>query len=195
LAVPRVDRVIVSTDSAEIAAVARQFGAETPFIRPAELASDESPEWLSWRHALSYLRDTEVSMPAVMLSVPATAPLRKPSDIENCLDEYEKGGADAVITVTAAHRSPYFNMVRMDADGSVGPVIPPVAPIARRQDVPVVYDMATVAYVIRPEFVFSGDGIFQGRVRAVEVPKERAIDIDTMFDFQVAEFLLSLGEA
>jgi len=195
LAVPRVDRVIVSTDSEEIAALARQFGAQTPFIRPAELASDESPEWLSWRHALSHLRDTEGSMPDVMLSVPATAPLRKPLDIKNCLDEYEKGGADAVITVTEAHRSPYFNMVRMHPDGSAGLVISPGAPIARRQDVPVVYDMATVAYVIRSEFVFSGNGIFQGRVRAVQVPKERAIDIDTLFDFRVAECLLRLGEA
>ncbi len=195
LSVPRVDRVIVSTDSEEIAAVARQFGAQIPFIRPAALSSDESPEWLSWRHALSHLQDTEGSMPDVMLSVPATAPLRKPVDIENCLDEYERGGADAVITVTEARRSPYFNMVRMDPDGSVGLVIPPVAAIARRQDVPVVFDMATVAYVIRPAYVFSEGGIFKGRVRAVQVPKERAIDIDTLFDFQIAEHLLALEGA
>jgi N-acylneuraminate cytidylyltransferase len=193
--VSRVDRVIVSTDSEEIAEVARRFGAQTPFIRPAELAGDQSPEWFSWRHALSHLRDTEGSMSDVMLSLPATAPLRKAIDIENCLDEYEKGDADVVITVTEAHRSPYFNMVRMDPDGSVRLVIPPAASITRRQDAPVIYDMATVAYVIRPEFVFSADGIFEGRVRAVQVPKERAIDIDTLFDFRIAEHLLALDRA
>lgn len=191
--VKRIDRVIVSTDSEEIAAVARDFGAEVPFKRPAELAKDDSPEWLAWRHALAFIKESEGDMPEVMLSVPATAPLRLPIDLENCLDEYAKGDADVVITVSGAHRSPYFNMVRENADGNVGLVIPPTSAITRRQDVPVVYDMATVAYVVRPEFVLSSDAIFKGRVRAVQVPKERAIDIDTPFDFQLAECLLGLG--
>ncbi|QRM20154.1 NTP transferase domain-containing protein [Dechloromonas sp. TW-R-39-2] len=193
LSVGRIDRVIVSTDSEDIAALAKAHGACVPFIRPAEFAADNSPEWLAWRHALRFLEVTEGALPEVMVSLPATAPLRQPIDIENCLDEYAKGDADVVITVTEAHRSPYFNMVKENADGCVGLVIPPISAITRRQDVPVVYDMATVAYVIRPEFVFSSDAIFKGRVRAVQVPKQRAIDIDTLYDFQMAECLLCLG--
>jgi N-acylneuraminate cytidylyltransferase len=192
LAVKRIGRVIVSTDSEEIAAVARAFGAETPFIRPAELARDDSPEWLAWRHALKYVREEEGSLPAAMVSVPATAPLRLPLDIEHCLDEFEKGSADMVITVSDAHRSPYFNMVKTNADGTVGLVIPPTAAISRRQDAPQVYDMATVAYVARPEFVLEHSAVFEGRVRAVNVPAERAIDIDTLLDFQMAECLMNL---
>lgn len=191
LSVKRIERVIVSTDSEEIASVAKAHGACVPFMRPAELAADNTPEWLAWRHALNFLRDTEGQLPDVMVSVPATAPLRQPLDIENCLDEYARGGADVVITVTESHRSPYFNMVKENDDGTVGLVMPPASAIARRQDVPVVYDMATVAYVIRPEFVFSSDAIFKGRVRAVQVPKERAIDIDTLLDFQISEQLLT----
>lgn len=195
LSVGRIDRVIVSTDSEDIAVLAKAHGACVPFIRPAEFAADHSPEWLAWRHALHFLEVTEGALPEVMISLPATAPLRQPIDIENCLDEYEKGDADVVITVTEAHRSPYFNMVKENADGCVGLVIPPISAITRRQDVPVVYDMATVAYVIRPEFVFSSDAIFKGRVRAVQVPKRRAIDIDTLYDFQIAEHLLTLHES
>ena len=191
-AVKRIQRVIVSTDSEEIAKVARDYGAEVPFIRPAELARDDSPEWMAWRHALNYLLEKEGELPEVMLSVPATAPLRSPLDIENCLDEYEKDNADMVITVTDAHRSPYFNMVKFNVDGTVGLVIAPQSAIARRQDAPIVYDMATVAYVIRPEFVMTHNSHFQGRVRAVHVPYERAIDIDTLLDFQMAEFFLNL---
>lgn len=194
LAVKRIERVIVSTDSEEIAIVARQYGAEVPFIRPAELARDDSPEWLAWRHALNYLQETDGVLPTAMVSVPATAPLRSSIDIENCLDEFEKGDADIVITVSDAHRSPYFNMVKTNADGTVGLVILPQSEIARRQDVPVVYDMATVAYVARPEFVMSHNGTFEGRVRAVHVPTERAIDIDTLLDFQIAECLLNVRE-
>lgn len=194
LAVKRIKRVIVSTDSEEIAAVAREYGAEVPFIRPAELARDDSPEWLAWRHALKYLLDKDGALPEVMVSVPATAPLRLPLDIENCLDEYEKGDADMVITVSDAHRSPYFNMVKVNADDTVELVIPPQAAIARRQDAPVVYDMSTVAYVARPEFIMTHNATFEGRVRAVHVPTARAIDIDTLLDFQVAECLLNIRE-
>ena len=86
-----------------------------------------------------------------MVSVPATAPLRLPLDIENCLDEFEKNDTDMVITVTDSHRSPYFNMVKANVDGTVELVIPPSSAIVRRQDAPIVFDMATVAYVARPE--------------------------------------------
>lgn len=195
LAVKRIDRVIVSTDSEEIAETARRYGADVPFIRPEELARDDSPEWLAWRHALKYLQEKDGLLPEVMVSLPATAPLRFPLDIENCLDEFEKGDVDIVITVSEAHRSPYFNMVKANADGTVGLVIPPTSAITRRQDAPVVYDMATVAYVMNTKFVMYKNSIFEGRVRAVKVPVERAVDIDTLFDFQMAECLLSIGRA
>lgn len=192
--VNRIDRIIVSTDSEEIAAVAREYGAEVPFIRPAELAGDDTPEWMAWRHGLEFLHKTTGTFPEVMVSVPTTAPLRSSVDIENCLNEYEKGGADVVITVTDAHRNPYFNMVKANPDGTVSLVNVLASVVAGRQDAPVVYDMATVCYVVNPEFVRTHDSIFDGRVRAVHVPKDRAIDIDSLLDFQIAESLLDLRE-
>ena len=190
LAVERIDRVIVSTDSDEIASISRQYGAEAPFIRPASLAMDESPEWLAWRHGLEYLKNTG-SFPEILVSVPATAPLRSTIDINKCLDEYENGSADVIITVTDAHRSPYFNMVKENPDGTYGLVNTPPFTLERRQDAPIVYDMATVCYVANSEYIMSHESIFEGRVRAVNVPIERAIDIDTLMDFQIAEVLLS----
>lgn len=189
-AVKRIGRIIISTDSEEIATVARQAGAEVPFLRPAELAEDKSPEWLVWRHALDYLKENEGSYPDALIVVPATAPLRAVEDLERCLDEYEKGDADMVITVTDANRSPYFNMVKVLPDGAVGLVIPPDGSITRRQDAPVVYDMTTVAYVANPEFVMTRNGTFEGRVRHVHIPVERALDIDTPLDFKIAECLI-----
>jgi N-acylneuraminate cytidylyltransferase len=129
-----------------------------------------------------------------MVSVPTTAPLRLPVDIENCLNLYEKDDADMVITVTEAHRSPYFNMVTNNTDGTVGLVIPPQSTISRRQDAPAVFDIATVAYVARPDFVMTHNALFEGRVRSVLVPPERAIDIDTLLDFEMAECLLKIGK-
>jgi len=194
LAVNRIDNVIVSTDADDIAEVARDYGAIVPFIRPEELARDNSPEWLAWRHALNYLKETDGAFPDVMISVPTTAPLRLPCDIEKCMDEYDKGDADMVITVTDPNRNPYFNMVRTNDDGTVSLVNPPQSAIARRQDAPLVYDMATVAYVVRPEFVMSHNSLFEGRVRSVNIPRERALDIDTLYDFHIAECLINMRE-
>ena len=147
LAVQRIDRVIVSTDSDEIASISKQYGADVPFIRPANLATDESPEWSAWQHGLEYLKEETGAVPEIMVSLPATAPLRFMSDINNCIDEYEKGPTDVVITVTDAHRSPYFNMVKENPDGTYGLVNTPPFTLERRQDAPIVYDMATVCYV------------------------------------------------
>lgn len=190
-AVKRIRRIVVSTDSEAIAAAARAAGAEVPFLRPAELAQDNSPEWLVWRHALDYLKADKGSYPDALIVVPVTAPLRTAEDLEHCLDEYEKGGADMVITVTDAHRSPYFNMVRTQADGYTSLVIPPESAVSRRQDAPVVYDVTTVGYVARPDFVMTRNGIFEGKVRHVHIPPERALDIDTLLDFRIAECLLA----
>lgn len=189
LAVDGVENVFVSTDSLEIAAVAREFGAKIPFIRPANLADDTSPEWNAWRHALNYYEEFTGALPEIFLSVPATSPLRIASDISRTLDEFKKGDVDAVITVTEAHRSPFFNMIKVDDDAYCQPVIRLGKTLDRRQDALPVYDMTTVAYALRPEFIRTSNSLFEGRVRAVNVPVERSIDIDTLFDFEIAEFL------
>ena len=188
--VQSIDRVIVYTDSDEIAKIAKDYGAEVPFLRPKNISEDHSPEWMAWRHALSFLLETEGKMPDIMLSIPTTSPLRRVIDVEECLKLYKNGGADVVITTTDSHRSPYFNMVKEDENGNINLIIKPKEKLYRRQDAPVVYDMATVAYVMDPQFIMRNESIFDGRIKAVKVPLENSIDIDTMFDFKMAEFFL-----
>jgi CMP-N-acetylneuraminic acid synthetase len=194
-----VDRVIVSTDDAVIAEAAAAWGADVPFIRPADLARDDSPEWLAWQHALRALADEadRDGQPRcdVMVCVPTTAPLRSVEDVDACIRLLLESDADVVITVTPASRSPYFNMVTMDADGVATVVIPRTVATFRRQDAPAVYDMTTVAYAARAAFVLGASSLFEGRVRAVVVPQERALDIDTELDFRVAECLFGHGGA
>ena len=189
--IDRIDRILVSTDSRGIAEVAISAGAEVPFMRPSELAEDDSPEWDVWRHAVTYLKEVEGGCPDLLMVVPPTAPLRSKDDLESILDEYERGQADIVITVTDAHRSPYFNQVKIGDLGLASLAIHPKTSITRRQDTPEIFDVTTVAYVARPEFIMEKEGIFEGNVRTVFVPKERALDIDTDLDFRLAEFFLS----
>ena len=190
LATRGIARCIVSTDDPEIAETAKAFGAEVPFMRPAELATDQASEWLAWRHAISFLKERGEPID-VFVSVPTTAPLRLPEDVEACLADFAKGGADIVVTVTEARRSPYFNMLTVAADGAAELVIKPSTTVVGRQAAPPVYDMTTVAYVADPGHILHAKGVWDGRVRAVVIPPERAVDIDTELDFRFAELLMA----
>jgi len=187
-----IERVVVSTDDAEIAAIARRYGADVPFMRPAELAQDDSPEWLTWQHAVRTLQVAEIGASIdAFVCVSPTSPLRAVEDVDACIAMLLNSDADLVMTICRSERNPYFNMVVLDADGCARVVIKPERPIFRRQDAPVVYDITTVAYAFRPTFVLRTSSEFDGKVRAVVVPVERAVDIDTELDFAFAEFLLS----
>jgi len=189
LSCPSLGSVTVSTDDPEIAAVAREFGAEVPFLRPAELAGDTSAEWLAWRHAIAHFEDHGRPFD-VMLSLPTTSPFRAVEDVENCIAMLRRNPAtDAVITVTEADRSPYFNMVRFTDEGQVKLAAEFDGAISRRQDAPRLFNITTVAYAVRTAYVKRAGGLFEGAVQAVEVPQERALDIDTPYDFKIAQLL------
>ena len=184
---PLISKVIVSTDDLEIAKVAQEYGAEVPFIRPQELAGDTSPEWLAWQHAVK-----EVSKNYsfdYFISLPATSPFRSIEDVENSLKVIQEKGVDFVLSASKAERNPWFNMVKINDQGFAEIVNKSSDKVFRRQDAPVVWDITTVLYVTTPEFILSKSGIFEGNVKIVEVPKERALDIDTPYDFLLAEFL------
>lgn len=182
---PAIDGVFVSTDCDEIARVAREQGAEV-IMRPAELATDNAPEWLAWQHAIRHVQDSGRSFD-VFLSLPSTSPLRSEVDVNACIASLD-GDTDVVITVTPASRNPYFNMVVRDAEGG-SRIVLGEANTARRQEAPEVFDITTVAYVARPSFILNHKKLFDGRVKSVVVPKERAVDIDDAVDFQLAEIL------
>lgn len=180
-----IDKVFVSTDSLAIAEMARSYGAQV-ILRPDELATDTAAEWLAWRHAINYLKERGDDFDT-FISLPATSPLRNADDIRNCLAALDLD-TDVVVTVTPASRSPYFNMVVRDEAGN-SQLVCSGDSVYRRQDAPTVFDMTTVAYVTRPAFVLEQSRIFSGRVRSVVVPRERAVDIDDIYDFKMAEML------
>lgn len=188
--VKRIDRVIVSTDDEEIAKVALQYGAEVPFMRPKELANDDTPEWLAWRHALDYLRLEENYLPNIMVSLPATSPLRSHEDVDDCIDLFLSEHIDGVITVNESSKNPYFNMISRDTNGLSRVVCSGSSTIFRRQDAPHVFEMNTVCFVVNPSFVHCSSSLMSGKIKSVVIPRERSVDIDDIYDFQMAELLL-----
>ncbi|WP_308912238.1 acylneuraminate cytidylyltransferase family protein [Acinetobacter schindleri] len=188
LASDLIEQVFVSTDDQAIAQVAIEGGA-TLIERPAELATDQSSEWLSWRHAVEWATEHYGSFDG-FVSLPATSPLRSQEDVEAAILKRQAETADICIAVTPASRSPYFNMVKYNEVGFVELVNQPEGEVSRRQDAPKVFDITTVVYATTPEFVLNNYGLFSGKVASIEVPKARAVDIDDIYDFYLAESIL-----
>ncbi len=185
------DRIVVSTDSQNIADTAIKYHAEIPFMRPGHLAQDNSPEWKVWQHALKELENGIKYKPDVVVVLPPTSPLRSEKDIINSIEMLNNSYADIVISVSSSKRNPYFNMVEIDSEGFAGLSKQTRSNTFRRQDAPDVYDMTTVVYAAKTDFVLAANGIFEGKVKAVIVPEERSIDIDTELDFRFAEFMIA----
>ncbi len=188
--IDKISRIFVSTDSQEIAEVGIEYGAEV-INRPSELAQDDSPEWSSWLHAINWLEDRDEFFDC-FVSLPATAPMRNKSDVIKCIDLLDKQ-TDIVVTISESSRSPYFNMVKKDRH-YIKLLIDSEKSYSRRQDAPQIYDMTTVAYVARPNFIKNNNNIFDGRVKASIVPKKRAVDIDDEIDFKMAELLMKVDQ-
>ncbi len=187
-----IDEVFVSTDSNEIAEVAILYGANI-IKRPANLAEDNSPEWLAWMHAVKWAFEKYGPF-AKFLSLPATAPLRSKEDVKKCLEKFKLKN-DVILTMTEANRNPWFNMVKRNKEGLIELAIQSKEKLFRRQDAPLVYDLTTVAYVLNPNFILENKSIWDGNVHGVYVPKERAIDIDSEYDLKLAEYLISKKDA
>lgn len=189
LQISDVAKVFVSTDDADIAKVSSSSGAIV-IERPFELSQDDSPEWLAWKHAISWVRERYGDFEE-FISLPATSPLRRVKDVESAILRRSSIGADSCIAITPAMRSPYFNMVKELDNNLIELVKKPSKSISRRQDAPEVFDMTTVVYVANVEFVMNNASLFDGTVTSIEVPRHRAVDIDDIYDFNFAESILN----
>ena len=185
--IQNIEKIFISTDDEEIANIAINNGAIL-IDRPKELAKDNSSEWLAWQHAIKYVFNRFGAFEG-FVSLPATAPLRSKEDVSKCIAKL-KDNADLIVTVTKSKRHPAFNMVRISSEDKIS-LIENKGKILRRQDAPIIYDMTTVAYVSTAQHILKTKSLWEGVVKAVEIPFERSIDIDNKIDYEFANFLLN----
>lgn len=183
----RIKRVFVSTDSPEIAEVARSAGAEVPGLRPAELATATAAKMPVIRHLVGLMEAQGVEVSRIV-DLDPTSPLRLMTDIESCLDLLDTD-TDVVITGYPAEKNPYFNMVEAKPDGNIGLVKSLPGGVVARQQAPVVFAMNASVYVWHRHTLDLG--LWEGRVKLHAMPRERSIDIDTPIDFRLVELLLA----
>jgi CMP-N-acetylneuraminic acid synthetase len=180
--------VFVSTDSKKIKKEAVKYGAKVPFIRPKRLSNDSSPEILAWRHSVNFLKSKLNLIPDYIVSVPTTSPLRGASDIRRCLNLAIKKKLDMVFTISKSSKNPYFNMVKLKKN-NIKILIKPSKILRRRQDAPQCFDISTVCYVFKPDYIIKNDDLLSGKIGYVLIPKERAVDIDDKWDYQICKAL------
>jgi len=191
LEIKGISRVFCSTDSELIAQEAQKFGAEVPWLRPAELAQDSSKEWDSWVHLVKWLHSNE-TYPEYLVTVPCVAPLRTVDDLNKCVELATTSGADVVMAVADSYKNPWFNMVTIDPTNAQTRLVnEPPQRINNRQEAPIVYDVSTVTFILKCSFLLSATSIYDGDTRAIILPKSHCVDIDTEDDISYAEFLLA----
>lgn len=195
LGAKQVSRVIVSTDDEEIAKVARSFGAEVPFMRPAELAGDGTPDLPVFKHALTWLKEKENYVPEVVMHLRPTSPFRPEGAVDNAIDLLlNNSGADCVRTVVSSAQNPY-KMWRLGTGGYMKPLLdlPGVAEPynAPRQGLPETYWQTGHIDAIRFATIMEKETMSGSQILPLIIDPQYAVDIDTEHDWRRAEWCLA----
>lgn len=193
LATPGIDRVVVSTDSEEIAKVARGAGAETPFIRPDYLSTSEAGKFDVFKHALASCEQHYAEKYEFYLDLDCTSPLRDVSDITACIAQFRdlrQKGVDGVFSICTARKNPYFNLLEADDTRALKICKKLSSTIVRRQDAPAVYEHVASIYVLSPQYIRSASYLLDGHTEGYDIGSEKSLDVDSDFDFVLVEYLM-----
>lgn len=186
------DLVAVSSDSEDILHTARTYDADEVIHRPAEMATDTAPKLPAIRHCVKTVEARRSLHFDTLVDLDATSPLRSVEDIRSAVAMLEASTAANLLTGSPARRSPYFNLVELNAQGRVVLSKRPASKVARRQDAPTCYDLNASIYVWRRSALLDGPDLAIGADTILfQMPEERSIDIDSELDFRIVEMLMN----
>jgi CMP-N-acetylneuraminic acid synthetase len=187
------DRVVVSTDDREIAAAGKEFGAEVPFLRPTELATDTSPSIDVVLHAIQWLDDNEQYRPDCVLLLQPTSPLRTVTDIRESMELLLAKHGDSVVSVCETRQHPLW-MKSVNEEGKLVDLSPELLPQSpaptRRQDLPSVFALNGAIYLALRSLLLSERTFISSRTYAYVMPENRSLDVDTPWDLYLADLIL-----
>lgn len=192
------DRVIVSTDDEQIAAVASAASAEVPFLRPAEYARDDSSSMIVIHHALAWLAAHEGYRPEAVALLSPTCPFRSASHIDAVVHLLWVSGFDSAVTARQVENHPYSIFTRTE-DGRMVPLLKIDNPPLRRQDLPPYLTYSQAVIVSRTTYLETSPStasvVNYSSVGGVEVDWETAFDIDTPLDLEIAAMMMRRRQA
>lgn len=198
-----VDRVLVTTDDEEIRQIAIKSGAEAPFLRPSELAADDSPDQPVFAHALDYLKSSEGYVPDIIVHLRPTSPLRPLGLIDECISMLKAAGneLDSVVTVSEVNRHP-FRMFRLENSDEFTRALPiddyvsqfnlsELPHLIDRHEWPQYFYYNCVVDVLWSKNIAKYSNTTGSRIGAIKIPNDIDIDIDTLNDIKAFEFILN----
>lgn len=177
-------RLIVSTEDSEIAETAKKYNAEV-IERPAELAQDYTPASLVYQHVIKHLEGMENFYPNIIVALNPTSPCRLATDIDGAIETYLEADCDSVVSVCETEHPPHW-MYIIDGD-RLKPVIEGGDKVTLRQNATKTYRLNGAVYVIHPNVIMEQNRLMGNGARPFIMPLERSIDINTDFDFKLAE--------
>ncbi len=185
------DTVHVSTDSREYANIAMQYGGDVPFLRRKETSTDSASSWDVVKEVLDRYKERGREFTTVTLLQP-TSPLRTYQDIQDAMAYFKEKNANAVISVCEMEHSPLWcnilpDDLSMDGFGQSGSCLP-------RQMLDVYYRVNGAIYIVKCGFLYENAYLYREGCYAYKMEKDRSIDIDTQFDFDLADFLMGKTE-
>ena len=186
---------IVSTDDEEIAAVARAHGGNVPFMRPAALASDQSPTWAALQHAVEWYEAAHAREVLAVVTLQPTTPLRTSADVDSAVRIFldHQPAADSLIAVCRAQARHPLTLYTKDSESSafLNHMVLGQNPNTRRQDFPPVYWRNGAIYITRRDLLFTQNRVVSEHPLAYRMPKLRSANIDEAFDIELAELMLA----
>ena len=171
--VNEINRIILSTDSEVIAQVGKEQGVDVPFLRPKEIARDETPGIDPIVHAVEWVRNHENLQPEYVIVLQPTSPFRTPSDIQAALQLAIENHADSVVSVAPVAMHPFW-MKTMLSDGVLVNLMQDMQEHIRRQDLPLVYGLNGAIFIVRTEILLRERTLFPGRTYGYVMPPERS---------------------
>jgi len=191
---PRITKVIVSTEDQEIADIAKSYGAEVPFLRPVELAQDNTPDRPVIMHTIDWLKENEQYEPELLVYLRPTSPFKTIQIIDECLIKIENDKQlTSLRTVNQAEgvNHPYW-MFSNDKN-ILKPFIEniEITKYYRRQLLPACYKLNGVVDILKPQIIANGENIYGDKIGFIEIDHLNSIDIDDELDFTFAEFLMN----
>jgi len=193
-----VERVVVTTDDREIAEVSRHYGAHTPFLRPAELAQDDTPTIDAVLHAVEWLEEHEGYTPDYVLLLQVTSPMRIADDIDEVVSLAADKKADTVVSLTLTHSHPYW-MMSLDEEQRLSTFMgfefrELATTYGFRQNLPSAYSLNGALYLVRRTALLENRSLYGESCFGYVMPEERSMDIDKPLDLAIAEVVLRARE-
>ncbi len=189
-----INSVVVSTDCEKIAKIAQDYGALVPFMRPNNLASDNSGKWEVWQNALEECEKIYNKNYDMYIDLDCTSPLKESEDISNAISIFKEKKVDCVFSICESRKNPYFNMVEYQ-DNKLIISKKLDQKIVCRQNAPKVFDHVAAIYILDTKYLKNSFGLLSGRAIGYNIGIEKGIDIDNEIDFEIVQYLMSKKHA